>query len=62
MIAAGSQDGTVRLWQGVNLPSSFADLRAEVCSFVGAGLSTAEWSEYAPDIPYNRTCPLTTPN
>jgi WD40 repeat protein len=61
-IAAGSQDGSIRFWQAVNQPSSFADLRAEVCSFVGAGLSAAEWSEYAPDIPYNRTCPLTTPN
>ena len=33
----------------------------QVCSFLGAGLSRAEWSTYAPDIPYQQTCPRTTP-
>ncbi len=61
-IASGSVDGTIRLWQAINLSFSFAELRAQICSFLGAGLSTAEWSQYAPNIPYQRTCPLTTPN
>jgi hypothetical protein len=33
-----------------------------VCSFVGGGLSRAEWAQYAPDIPYHQSCPLTTPS
>lgn len=60
LIISGSQDGTVRLWQGIKLPTSFAELRAKVCSFTGAGLSRAEWSEYAPNIPYQQTCPRIT--
>jgi WD40 repeat protein len=61
-LASGSADGTVRLWPTINLPASFADLRGQVCSFLGAGLSTAEWSQYAPNIPYQQTCPRTTPS
>jgi WD40 repeat protein len=59
---ASGGDTTVRLWRAIKLPPSFADLRAEVCSFLGAGLSTVEWSRYAPDLPYHRTCPRTTPS
>jgi WD40 repeat protein len=62
LLFSGSVDGTVRDWQGAQLPSSFAALRAQVCSFLGAGLSRAEWSVYAPDIPYQQTCPRTTPS
>jgi WD40 repeat protein len=62
LLASSSPDDTVRLWQAVKLPSSFASLRNQVCSFLGAGLSEAEWSTYAPDIPYQRTCPRTTPS
>jgi WD40 repeat protein len=59
---ASGGDRTVWLWRAVNLPPSFTDLRAEVCSFLGAGLSRAEWSQYAPDIPYRPTCRRTTPS
>jgi WD40 repeat protein len=62
LLVSGSIDGTVRSWQGAQPPSSFASLQAQVCSFLGAGLSRAEWSTYAPDIPYQRTCPRTTPS
>jgi WD40 repeat protein len=62
-IVSGSKDGTVRLWQSIELPRSFPALRNEVCSFLGAGLSTAEWSQYAPKIPYDQhICPLSTPS
>jgi WD40 repeat protein len=61
LLVSGSTDNTVRLWQAVKLPASFAALRQQVCSFLGAGLSRAEWATYAPDIPYQQTCPRTTP-
>ncbi len=56
----GSADKTVWQWQTVPTRISFAALRAEVCGFVGAGLSRVEWAEYAPGIPFRRTCPRTT--
>src|SRR5262249_23139618 len=63
LLVSGSADHTVRVWQAaVTVPPRFAQLRNEVCSFLGAGLSKAEWSEYAPDIPYEQTCPRTTPS
>ena len=61
-LATGSADNTVRLWQAVKLPRSFADVRNEVCNFLGAGLSRAEWSQYAPNIAFQQTCPRGTPS
>jgi WD40 repeat protein len=60
-VYSGSNDGTAREWPAVNLPRSFADLRDEVCTFVGGGLSRTEWSLFASDVPYQRICPQTTP-
>jgi WD40 repeat protein len=60
VLVTGSADRTVRLWHAVPRRISSAALRAEVCGFVGAGLSGVEWSEYAPGIPFRRTCPRTT--
>jgi WD40 repeat protein len=62
LLVSGGSDGTVRLWQPGTPPTSRAQLRHEVCGFVGAGLSRTEWDEYAPDIPYQQTCPRTTPS
>ena len=62
LLVTGSVDRTVRVWHVVPTRISFAALRAEVCDFVGAGLSRVEWSEYAPGIPFRRTCPRTTPS
>jgi WD40 repeat protein/tetrahydromethanopterin S-methyltransferase subunit G len=62
ILASGSSDGTVRLWEAAAVPPSAAALRSQVCSFVGGGLSRAEWAQYAPDIPYHQSCPLTTPS
>jgi WD40 repeat protein len=59
---SGSRDRTMRLWQAVNSPSSFAALHDRVCGFLGAGLSRVEWSQYAPNIPYQQTCPRITPS
>jgi WD40 repeat protein len=62
LLISGSTDGTIRQWQAVKLPRSFSQVRQMVCNFLGAGLSTAEWHQYAPDIPYQQTCPRTTPS
>jgi len=62
LLVSGSSDGTARLWQVDSSAPSPAQLRSDVCSFVGAGLSSAEWSTYAPDVPYQQTCPRTTPS
>jgi WD40 repeat protein len=61
-LVSGSLDQTVRLWQAVRLPGSVAELRHRVCSFVGAGLSRAEWAQYASNIPYRQACPRSTPS
>jgi len=61
-LVSGSVDQTVRLWQAVRLPGSVAELRHRVCSFVGAGLSRAEWAQYASNIPYRQACPRSTPS
>ena len=61
-LASGSSDGTVRLWEAAAVPPSTAALRNQVCSFVGAGLSRAEWAQDAPDIPFHESCPLATPS
>ncbi len=62
LLASASVDGTVRLWPAVTQPLSFGVLTAEVCRFLGAGLSRAEWSEYAAGISYRQTCPRSTPS
>jgi WD40 repeat protein len=62
LLVTGSVDRTVRVWHSVPTRISFAAVRAEVCGFVGAGLSRAEWSAYAPGIPFRRTCPRATPS
>jgi WD40 repeat protein len=62
LLVSGSTDNTVRLWQAVKLPASFPVLRQEVCTFVGASLSRTEWRRYAPQIPYQQSCPRTTPS
>jgi WD40 repeat protein len=55
-LASGSLDTTVRLWNKI-LWRDFAELRAEVCTLVGTGLSRTEWAQYASGIPYRESCP-----
>ena len=55
-LASAGEDGQVHLWTGFSWPS-FAALRKRVCSLVGDDLSRAEWAQYAPDIPFRRSCP-----
>ncbi len=56
MLAAGSLDGTIRLWSGFSWPN-FAALRSQVCGLVWNGLSRTEWAQYAPGIVYQGSCP-----
>jgi WD40 repeat protein len=53
-LASGGKDGTLRLWEDM-FWSDFDDLKTRVCALV-AGLGSADWSEFAPGIPYQPVC------
>ena len=61
VFASASTDGTVRLWPGIPPPRTPDALRAKVCELLGAGLSRTEWSQYATGVPFQQTCPRSTP-
>ena len=62
VLASASVDGTVRMWPGLTRLPAPAALRAEVCRLLGGGLSRVEWREYAAGVPFQKTCPRTTPS
>ena len=47
-----ADDATLRVW---NL--KFDAWKAAGCGLVNRNLSAAEWTQIAPDLPYERTCP-----
>ncbi|MGH3281790.1 MAG: WD40 repeat domain-containing protein, partial [Trebonia sp.] len=51
-LAATSYEGTVHLWD-----TSAAAAASQVCGNLGQALSPAEWSSYAPGVPYRAPCP-----
>jgi WD40 repeat protein len=55
-IASASFDMTVRVWDEV-LWRSVAELHATVCDILLTGLTRSEWQQYAPGVPYRRSCP-----
>jgi WD40 repeat protein len=55
-LASAGVDKTVRLWEGI-LWRDFADLKTQVCRLVVSTLTRPEWDEFAPGLPYHRTCP-----
>jgi WD40 repeat protein len=59
-LASSGGDGTVRFWGGVAAP--FGRLRQRVCRFLGGGLTPTEWSLYAGNVPYQRTCSGVSPS
>jgi WD40 repeat protein len=61
-LASGSVDQSVRVWETVRRPSSVAQLSNAICTFLAGDLSRAEWSQYAPEIPYRRACPTAAPS
>ncbi len=50
-IAAGSQDGTTRLWSATPVAAA-----AYVCSTACDLVTPAEWAQYVPGLPYNPPC------
>ena len=54
-LASASHDNTVRVWEEV-LWRNVDELRATVCDILLTGLSRAEWEQFAPGIPYRRSC------
>ena len=51
-LAAPSFEGTVHLWD-----TSATAALAEVCGNLGQPITRAEWSSYAPGVPYQAPCP-----
>jgi WD40 repeat protein len=51
-LAAPSFEGTVHLWD-----TSATAALAEVCGNLGQPITRAEWSSYAPGVPYRAPCP-----
>jgi hypothetical protein len=52
VLASGSNDGTVRLWD-----VSVASWQARACEAAGRNLTRAQWETYFPGEPYHVTCP-----
>jgi WD40 repeat protein len=51
-LAAGSADGTVRLWD-----TSAAAAAQAVCASAGQQLTRLEWASYVPGLSYRPPCP-----
>jgi WD40 repeat protein len=51
MLASGSADSTVILWD-----VRIATWKARACEIVARNLTHAEWEEYLPGQPYQKTC------
>jgi WD40 repeat protein len=47
---------TIQVWEKI-FWRNFDQLRTEVCKLVGGSLSRAEWTQFAPGIDYQKTCP-----
>jgi hypothetical protein len=55
-LASASADNTVRLW-GEVLWKNIGEVHATVCDVLLTGLTRSDWEQYAPGIPYQRSCP-----
>jgi hypothetical protein len=55
-LASACEDTAVRLWDEV-LWRSVDEAHAIVCDILLTGLTRSDWAQYAPGIPYRRTCP-----
>ena len=47
--------GAVKIWSGFQW-RGLEDLQRQVCSLTGSGLTPAEWTEFAPGVPFQRVC------
>ena len=53
MLATGSSNGTVQLWDVAYL----TDVVPYLCAAAGRALTHAEWTLYAPGLAYQNICP-----
>jgi WD40 repeat protein len=52
LLASSASDGTVRLWK-----TATPDWVAVSCAVASRNLTLAEWNQFVPQTPYERTCP-----
>ena len=52
ILASGSIDGTIRLWD-----RRLSSAQRWICRAAGGALTRAEWQHYLPDLPYQPVCP-----
>ena len=53
MVASAGADPSVRLWEN----PSFTAWTEFACKLINRNLSMTEWTQIAPELPYERTCP-----
>jgi WD40 repeat protein len=56
-LVTASEDDTAILWDTGGLPDVATDATRIACDIAGPGLTPKEWKDYAPGIPYQRSCP-----
>ena len=56
LLVSASTSGSVRVWRGI-FWSRLGDLTQTVCGVVGTGLSSAQWTQYAPLVHPQKNCP-----
>ena len=52
----GAESKNVTLWDATVPKALAADPARSACAITGHGLTTAEWSQYVPELPYRPTC------
>ena len=57
LLISGSSDGTAEVWTLNSLPAIAADPVGLACQITGGGFTPAQWTQYAPGIPYSPSCP-----
>jgi WD40 repeat protein len=60
ILATGSADGTVRLWNVARPTHNLAEttnLVRYLCALARPSLTRAEWARYVPTLAYLRVCP-----
>ena len=57
LLATGNMAGTVVLWPSLLWGTSPRAFSADLCPRLAGNLTQVQWSEYAPHLAYQRTCP-----
>lgn len=57
ILATGSADGSVILWDLTDVNKLQNDVVGRACAITGGGLDKAGWDRYIPGLPYEDTCP-----